>query len=653
MTNPPNKFPTFINQIFVKDRVSNRNFLIDTGADVCVLPRDKESSEKLTSRELYAANGTVIKTYGEKRLKLNLGLRRDFEWLFIIADVDTPIIGNDFLKEFELLVDAHNNRILDGRTSLSTTISSKQMPDQTGVASIKTILATNQFSELLRRFQPITQLNSFAEPNAGTVHHIETSKGPPVSARPRRLAPDKLEAAKAEFQYLMKMGICQPSKSPWSSPLHMVPKSDGSWRPCGDYRQLNKRTLPDRYPLPFLTDCTHILHGKSIFSKVDLQRAYNQVPVHPDDICKTAITTPFGLFEFNKMMFGLCNAAQTMQRLMNSILMDLPYVFVYLDDLLIASNTHQEHLVHLETVFQRLLDNGLAIKPEKCVFGKTTLDFLGYSISKEGIQPLASKVEALSRVLPPQTNKQLRGFVASLNFYKRFIKHAAESQRILTALVDGNIRNDKRPVAWTEEAKLAFVKCKQQLQNAAILAYPKSNATLSLQVDASDFAVGAVLNQLTGDHQQPLGFYSKSLTDAQRRYSAYDRELTAIYQAVLHFKDMLSGRDFSIYTDHKPLVFAFNQNPDKASPRQSRYLNIIGQYSTDIRHIAGIENVTADMLSRVANINSTVSFEQLAEAQKNDEETQRLLRTKSHSLKPTACATTDGLTLICDTSLPN
>jgi hypothetical protein len=414
----------------------------------------------------------------------------------------------------------------------------------------------------------------------------------------------------------------------------MVKKPNGEWRPCGDYRVLNDKTIPDRYPLPFIQDITTILTNKQIFSKIDLQRAYHQIPINIDDIPKTALITPFGLFEYTRMAFGLRNAAQTMQRVINSALSGLDFTFAYIDDILIASENEQQHLQHIEAVLKRIQQHQLTINPEKCEFGVPALKFLGHLITAGGFKPLPEKVDAIRSVKQPVLACELKSFIASINFYRRFIPEAAENQQILQNLIIGNKKKDKTQIVWTPEAEEAFKQSKEELANAVTLFYPKDNASLSLHTDASDTSVGAVVNQLINNELQPLGFYSKKLTIAQQKYSAYDRELTAIYQSIIHFKFLLEGRKFIIFTDHKPLIFAFKQTPEKASPRQLRHLDLIGQFSTDIRHIAGKDNIVADLLSRIEAIEDTtsVSSEDIFTAQISDEELKRILSDTSETI---------------------
>ncbi|GFX40615.1 transposon Tf2-11 polyprotein [Trichonephila clavipes] len=280
--------------------------------------------------------------------------------------------------------------------------------------------------------------------------------------------PKLYDAVKVEFEFLLAQGIIRPSKSPWSSPLHVVPKSDSTVRPVGDYRQLNSVTEFDSYPMPYLNDFAHALHGKRIFSKIDIFKAFHQIPIAECDIPKTAVTTPW--------------------------------------------ENAEEHRSHLRTIFQRLSSYGLKLNISKCVFGVTELIFLGHLITPDGIKPLPDKVQVVLDYKQPETVGSLRKFLGLLNFYRRFLPKAAEQQYLLSEFLKGSKgKKDSKPLNWSSEAITAFQRCKQALADAALLAHPSPSAPLALHVDASDYAIGGALHQVVDSELQPLAFFSRKL----------------------------------------------------------------------------------------------------------------------------------------------
>lgn len=616
-------------RLHVLEKKSGVKYLVDTGAAVSVLPPNPKVRAQKTSYLLYAANGTPINTYGEVSRTLDIGFRRPLTWTFILANVGQPIIGADFLYHHGIMVDLQGRQLIDSRTGLTSRGKLTTIPADTVYA----VPQGEWHSPILTKYPRVTRPSTgVVEPKHNVRHYIET-KGPPVTAKARRLPPERYNAAKEEFRKMMADGIIRPSKSPWASPLHIVIKKDGGIRPCGDYRRLNAQTVADRYSVPNLMDLNTNLHGKAVFSCLDLNRAYYQIPVAEEDVMKTAIITPFGLFEFTRMCFGLRNAAQTFQRFMDAVFSDLPYVFVYIDDILVASTDEAEHAEHLEEVLRRLDIHGITINPEKCRFAKKEVEFLGYKVSAQGVVPLPAKVESITNFPLPANKGQLRRFLGMLNFYRRCLPKTAEVQQVLNRLVGNSKKNDQTPVEWTQEAEVAFKRCREDIKEAVLLVHPRTDAELSLACDASSTAMGAVLQQKNGNVWEPLGFFSRALTITQQRYSAYDRELLAIHRAVRHFRPFLEGRNFHILTDHKPLLHAFYQKPETATPMRIRLVNFVSQFTTDIRHVTGSDNTVADALSRMEVVSVPDDLEALADAQAADSSIQDIVKNPSVQLK--------------------
>jgi cleavage and polyadenylation specificity factor subunit 1 len=298
----------------------------------------------------------------------------------------------------------------------------------------------------------------------------------------------------------------------------------------------------------------------------------------------------------------------------------LDFCYAYIDDILIAPSLQKEHLNHLRTLFQHLDKYGVVVNAGKCVFGQPEVKFLGYLVSGAGTCPLPEKVENIRNFKQPPTVKGQRQFLGMINFYRRFIPGVARVQAQLNNLLQGNAKG-RTPVTWNPVADAAFDDCKDALARPTLLAQPKLDGPLAIFTDASDFAIGVVLQQHVNGAWQPLEFFSKKLSPAQRKYSAFDRELLGMYRAVRQFRHMVEARYFCIYTDHKPVTFVYNlKSTHLSSPHQYRHLDYISQFTTDLRHIAGADNVVADAFSRVEDVELPMDYQALAVAQEHNQE---------------------------------
>ena len=647
---------------FIIDDNSSTSILIDTGAFVSIWPassQDRIDSPKGSTIVLKAANGSNIPTYGTRLITLQFGKQR-FRWRFVLADVLRPLLGADFFDHHGVMIDIHGRKLIDRVTFNPFPVAINSISALPGInASFYERHQQGRFAPLISEFPEVFQNELNQRPGAaakhGIYHHIKTI-GPPAYQKFRRLTPEKLETAKKYFADMVKMGVCAKAASPWAAPLHMTPKPDGTWRPCGDYRLLNKQTEADHYPVPNITDLISNLHGARVFSKLDLLKGYFQVPVWPEDVPKTAIITPFGSFVFYYSTFGLRNSGATFQRLMDSIFGEVPFILVYVDDILIFSRDFTEHAEHLRTTFGLLRDNGLVCRPDKCVLGVKEVEFLGHIVSEDGVRPNPAKVEAVKRFPTPKTIKNVQEFLGLINFYGRFVPQAAAHLAPLHNAMAGK----PQELSWSDDCDRAFEAAKTALVNATTLSYPVPGCPISLTTDASSIAVGACLEQTVNGIVRPIAFFSRKLRQNERKYSTFDRELLAIHLALRHFRHFLDSNNAVIVkTDHKPIVQALAKASDLWTGRQQRHLSSIAESGCTIQYIPGTSNPVADALSRIeidtvstdleANgVVLGIDYTKMAEAQANDPETNHY-RTSITSLKWKDIPFGNS-TLLCDVS---
>ena len=393
-------------------------------------------------------------------------------------------------------------------------------------------------------------------------------------------------------------GLIRPSTSPVAAGFFFVEKKDGSLRPCIDYRRLNIITIKNKYPLPLMSSNFEPLLGATIFTKLDLRNAYHLVRIREGDEWKTAFKTPRGHYEYLVMPFGLTNAPSVFQALMNDILRDMLEVFVvlYLDDILVFSRSLEEHVQHVRMVIQRLLENRLFIKAEKCVFHSPSVEFLGLIVEDGCIRPDPRKIQAVVDWPQPTTRRQLQGFLGFANFYRRFIRNYS---RIAAPL--NRLTSTLRPFVWTPAASAAFAALKERFTTAPVLLHPDPSRQFVVEVDASDVGLGAVLSQRSEEDQKlhPCAFYSRRFEPAEENYDIGNRELLAVVAAFEEWRHWLEGAEEPtlVWSDHKNLTFI--RAAKRLNSRQARWAQFLDRFNYTLTYRPGSSNTKADALSRL------------------------------------------------------
>lgn len=420
----------------------------------------------------------------------------------------------------------------------------------------------------------------------------------PPKGRIFPLSQPEEEAMKSYIEGELAKGFIRPSTSPASSGFFFVKKKDGSLRPCIDYRGLNDITIKFRYPLPLVPAALEQLRQAQYYTKLDLRCAYNLIRIRAGDEWKTAFSTSSGHYETLVMPFGLSNSPSVFQSFINDVFRDMlnRWVVVYIDDILIYSNTYHEHIQHVRAVLQRLIQHKLYAKAEKCEFHRTSTSFLGYIISREGVAMDDGKVKAVLEWPQPHTLKELQRFLGFANFYRRFIRNFSGVAAPLTTMT----RRKTSRLTWSPEAVRAFQELKRRFTSAPILRHPDPELPFTVEVDASNTGIGAVLSQRQGEPSKmfPCAFYSRKLSAAERNYDVGNRELLAMKAALEEWRHWLEGakHPFVILTDHKNLEYL--RSAKRLNPRQARWAMFFTRFDFTVTYRPGSKNVKADALSR-------------------------------------------------------
>ncbi|XP_075894338.1 uncharacterized protein LOC142896522 [Nelusetta ayraudi] len=420
----------------------------------------------------------------------------------------------------------------------------------------------------------------------------------PPRGRLYSLSAPEREAMETYINDSLAAGIIRPSSSPAGAGFFFVVKKDTTLRPCIDYRGLNDITVKNRYPLPLISSAFELLEGATFFTKLDLRNAYHLVRIREGDEWKTAFNTPTGHYEYLVMPFDLTNALAVFQALVNDVLHDMlnKHVFVYLDDILIYSRTKEDHIHHVQAVLQRLLENSLFVKAEKCEFHVSSVAFLGYIIGQGSIEMDPAKVSAVTAWPIPESRKQLQRFLGFANFYRRFIRGYSTVAAPLTALTSSKV-----PFCWTTAADAAFQALKTRFTSAPILRMPDPDRQYVVEVDASDVGVGAILSQRSVDDQKlhPCAFFSRRLSPAEMKYDIGNRELLAVKLALEEWRHWLEGtkQPFLVWTDHKNLEYI--RSAWRLNSRQARWSLFLTRFNFTLSYRPGTRNVKPDALSRL------------------------------------------------------
>lgn len=589
--------------------------LLDSGSEISIIGgnafkyfSDMGTIHKSTDLDIIkTANGSASPVTGYVFLPVTVDGRTAIIKFYIVPGVSTELLlGINFWKEFQIAPDVLS--LLKDREFLpcnqhvsAITTTDKFLIDFESLTEVE----REQAEEVISEFESISDEKKGLGRTHLVTHKIDTGDHPPIKQRYYPMSPDRLAELNKHLDQMLADDVVEPSNSAWNNPVTLVRKADGTSRFCLDSRKLNAISKHDAYPLPYVTSILDQLKNAKYISTIDLKSAYWQIPLDgAESREKTAFTVPSrGLYHFKVMCFGLTSAPATQQRLMDRILGPefANNVSCYLDDIILTSSTLTEHLELLRKVYKKLKEANLTINLGKCQFFRKQLKYLGHVVDEHGLRTDPDKVRAIVDFATPTCRKDVKRFLGTASYYRRFIKNFSNRAGPLNALT--STRKGAPPFNWSPEAERAFADLKRALTNAPVLTCPDFTKDFTVHCDASNFGIGGSLTQLIDGEEHPVAYFSRSLAPAERNYSATEREALAVVLTVEHFRPYLEGdRPFRIITDHASLKWFLNLK--SPAGRLARWGCRLSPYNFTIEHRSGSQNIVPDALSRSMPVGS-------------------------------------------------
>lgn len=613
-----------VSPVFIQKPMDNRPYisvdifgkqivgLLDSGANVSVVGEkgikllEKLNISVLPSklRNVFTVDGTERSIQGVVDLPINI-----HDTVQIIPALVVPslplffIFGSDFCNLFKIRIDFKNN-VWDihsdcSHSKIKTSSNSENFLNNFDLFCLDelSLVQRDQMKEVIDTFQEVSSENKLGRTNK-IIMNIDTGNAKPFKERQYNMSPFMLKIMNEELNEMLKLGVVETSHSPWNSPVLLVKKASGEFRFCFDGRKLNEVTKHDSYPLPRIDRILNLLRDAKFISSIDLRKSFWQIPLDESSKEKTAFSVPGrGLFHFNVVPFGLVNAAQTQQRLVDSLFGPKfePHIFTYLDDIIVTSSTFEEHCSLLYEIIKILKEANLTVNLSKCHFFKTSLKYLGFVVDRQGLRTDPDKVSVMVNYPRPSTSTEIKRFIGMCSWYRRFIKDFSTLMAPINCLLKG--KKKKQSIQWTQEADSAFVKIKNALVSAPILTSPDFARQFTIQCDASDTGIGGILTQEIDGQERVIAYASRSLSRAERTYTVTERELLSLIFLLEKFRPYVEGTVFRVITDHSSLLW-INRLKDPCG-RLARWSVKLRQHNFTIIHRKGAQNVVPDFLSRI------------------------------------------------------